>query len=209
MEWNPKHWINNLEILDLYEHDLLVEIHLVYDNLENLKLLLLYRITFYFILLNYIRLSTKGIIRLSSEVVNKIMWLTGGRFSGMVWHGQGTVYKKQILCHRQAKLGWHEDCIEREFMKQISFNKIDFNFANIINLANTTKYPKICDFCNNIFEISLEGKIKTRNNSLRCPICFSLYYVVYNELNEFYYLEFAKAADDYVMPADYRFQLHS
>lgn len=78
-------------------------------------------------------------------------------------------------------------------MKQISFNKKDFNFANILALAKLKQFPKICDFCDNIFEADL-----TANNfgdGIRCSICFSLYFAVYNELNDFWYLEFVKGPE--------------
>lgn len=93
-------------------------------------------------------------------------------------------------------------------MKQISFNKKDFDFANILALAKPKQYPKICDFCNNIFEADLSNKFDNHKyDVIKCPICFSQYYVVYNELNGFYYLEFAKSPDDYIVPENYKFSL--
>lgn len=79
-------------------------------------------------------------------------------------------------------------------MKQISFNKKYINFDNIKNWANEEKFPKLCNFCGEIFEFSLEFKY-IYGNMIRCPICFCSYYVVYNDLNEFTYLEFSNVPE--------------
>lgn len=88
--------------------------------------------------------------------------------------------------------------------KQYNINKKDINFANIVSLAEPSKYPKICDFCSNVFEADVRYGML---NNIHCPICGSLYFVVYNALNEFYYLEFVKSPEDFVFPQDYHFQM--
>lgn len=75
--------------------------------------------------------------------------------------------------------------------KQYYINKKDINFANILALAEPKQLPKICDFCDEIFEYIENTKSK---EYIFCPICNSKYYIVYNELNDFYYLEFADLA---------------
>lgn len=78
--------------------------------------------------------------------------------------------------------------------KQYNINKKDLNFANILNFADKENFAKICDYCDNVFEADLVGF--NFNVGIRCPICFSLYYKVYNELNDFWYLEFVKNPED-------------
>lgn len=107
----------------------------------------------------------------------------------MVWYGKGTVYKEQFACHRKwcAKVkNSMENIFSREFL--------DYNLHNILNFASLNKFPKICDYCENIFEadIGFLAGFGNKNNRINCPICGSLYYAVRNELNNFYYLEFVK-----------------
>lgn len=77
-------------------------------------------------------------------------------------------------------------------MKQVSRNYFLENFANILSLATPSKFPKICDFCGELFEANM------MKSSVRCSVCYSLYYVAYNDLNDFWYLEFAESPEDYV-----------
>lgn len=94
---------------------------------------------------------------------------------------------------------------EDRAMKQIYKNYKDENFANILNFAKLTKFPKICDNCGEVFEANLitHFHFQDRMFNIKCPVCFSMYYVVYNELNDFYYLEFAKAADDFPLCSNF------
>ena len=78
--------------------------------------------------------------------------------------------------------------------KQYNINKKDINFANILALAEPKQYPKICDFCDNIFEVDLFYDNK-RKADVKCPVCYSIYSIVYNELNDFNYLEFVRPPD--------------
>lgn len=77
-------------------------------------------------------------------------------------------------------------------MKQISRNNFFINFEQILNSASPNKFPKICDFCGELFEANI------MKSAVRCSVCYSLYYVTYNDLNDFWYLEFAKSPEDYV-----------
>lgn len=100
------------------------------------------------------------------------------------WAGGGK--KKQMACHRFVVWNVH--------MRQNIINYKDLDFAKIINRANSCNFPKICDFCGEIFEANLFFYSSSKKN-LNCPICFSLYIVVYNDLNDFNYLEFIKPPD--------------
>lgn len=87
-------------------------------------------------------------------------------------------------------------------MKQISLNKkfIDFEkIARSANFDNLNNFVKICDFCGELFVADIGFIYQFKGTFvIKCPICFSNYCVVWNELNDFCYLEFAKSPEDYV-----------
>lgn len=53
-------------------------------------------------------------------------------------------------------------------------------------------FTKICDNCGELFDYEIIPIFKLtldNNNSISCPVCKTIYFIVYNYLNEFTYLE--------------------
>lgn len=87
-------------------------------------------------------------------------------------------------------------------MKQLNKYFSEKDFANILNFASLDKFPKICDYCGEIFEANLYNCSFKRKLNIKCPSCYSVYYVAYNDLNDFYYLEFAEPPADFILPKE-------
>jgi hypothetical protein len=74
-------------------------------------------------------------------------------------------------------------------MIKIVNNGYNLNLDKILRKNDLQNYGHLCDYCGEVFNANIVIS-KNRRNLLKCPNCYSLYAIVYNELNQFCYLEF-------------------